>query len=367
MACVWIILLLTIAIARLPKQVHRTPLNGSWEIRSSKQDISIEVISGADMFSALWTKGIISDPLSGKQDSQYRSHAWEDWTFQHIFRTAPKRTQNEVTELCWDGIDTFCDVALNGIILGTGNNSFLYVCWDVSQYIRPDAENELKLVCQSTLRTANRTAMERKKRGQPTAPPECWRDEQHGECNINLVRTTQASTSWDWGPAFPIQGFWHPPCLITSPSNIRLGEGFKFYSFVNKDTFAQRWSAYASVEVLRPSDRGVLKGSETLCIIFMLDSWSPPNGKTCFAMARNVTQKDVRVSILTNSDGIEPWWPNGMFSGPRTYDLSLTLSSEDDFVLDQAQYLVGFREVQLVEVSTTLEGGASFVFFHFCL
>ncbi|KAG5452476.1 Beta-mannosidase [Clonorchis sinensis] len=339
----------------LPYQTRRLKLSGVWYLIGSSGNWPVVCQnSGVDAYSTQWIAGLIGDPLVDQHDTKYRYIGRENWTFLHHFRFSPTFGSPTGIELRWDGVDTFCDVTLNDARLGFVNNSFLSFEWAVEKHIRPNRTNTLRLDCHSTILVASDLAQAREKSGLPRVPPECWPDNFHGECNINLIRTTQASFGWDWGPALPTQGFWSLPQLVLSYASVRFGEGFKFYSIPGRSNGRvsySTWSAHAVVELVPVgTDEETAQTGQSFCINFELDqSLNIGNVEQCFVNVTLQKNQDFSILLFERKGGIQPWWPNGIETGPCIYKLQMKLTTLEGHLIDRAKHLIGFREVELVE------------------
>ncbi|CAH8552911.1 unnamed protein product [Heterobilharzia americana] len=172
--------------------------------------------------------------------------------------------------------------------------------------------------------------------------PFCWPKQFHGECYINLIRTTQSIFGWDWGLSLPIQGFWIPPKLLITPFNLRFGELFKFYAYsITTEQVKTVWSSKINIEVIR-NDRlhnHQLKG----CISSYIKELNV-FGRKCFTSR----EKLITMEVLRNHSNVKQWWPNGVHNGPYLYTLILYLT-EGLNIVDRREYSIGFREVELIE------------------
>ncbi|VUZ56171.1 unnamed protein product [Hymenolepis diminuta] len=171
-------------------------------------------------------------------------------------------------------------------------------------------------------------------------PPKCWPSTFNGECFINAVRTTQASFGWDWGPAFPIQGFWKTPVLRFNV--LWLGDGVQFYPTLKGST----WKAGVSVEILGGDP------NSKVCVIVKLGGGLMKNWeKRCVLIERNGTNVWMELPLNGNLS-VVPWWPIGVHSGPQLYALMIQLRNEwGGYPLDSRSFNVGFRQVELIQVN----------------
>uniref|UniRef100_A0A5K3F268 Mannanase n=1 Tax=Mesocestoides corti TaxID=53468 RepID=A0A5K3F268_MESCO len=323
------------------------PLSGEWSVTDGDITVEFNLTSGGtDVYSVLKNSGLIDDPLRGYGDTELRYISHKNWTFSHRFQVHyPAVTETVVLEL--REVDTFCCVHLNGKFLTCTDNSFIHVNIPITSALRY-GWNSLQLAFRSTPLMAKVAY----KKLSPDPPlPECWPDIFKGECRINAVRTTQASFGWDWGPAFPIQGFWKLPQLRFS--NVRIGDGLRFFPVMSGSS----WKAFVSVEIL--DDGGDRRNSNIYCVYLklgggLMSTWA----KRCFFAENGERNVWMELPLVSNTT-VRPWWPNGVHSGPHLYSLKVKLRSHDEGpMIDHKSYWVGFRQMELVQDDVMIDSEA---------
>ncbi|VEL21742.1 unnamed protein product [Protopolystoma xenopodis] len=328
-----------------------TSLSGKWSVISANYQSTQNVHGGWDMYSAFYDEKSFGDPLEGYRDIESRWLAKRNWTFIHKFSWHRDQRDFHSLELYIDGIDGFGCLFINDRKLSCLDNSFLNEFWRIDGLVKDGAENILRIEFKSSIETAMQIANSIRRHGDNIPPPDCWPKSYRGECHVNLIRTTQASFGWDWGPAFPIQGFWNIPKLVYSRYGIRLGEGFKFFS-----TYRQRfdgeslWYADVLIEVRQIDNVGLLDA----CLL--LDLLEKPNVhlRRCFHMGSQPSKLDVHAVLLEGETDITPWWPNNIETGPHVYTLRVRLVGPSDELFDEAKHDVGFRTVELIQLKCEL-------------
>ncbi|VDL19620.1 unnamed protein product [Hymenolepis diminuta] len=252
---------------------YTIPLTGKWGLTDSNISVNFTLNStfGTDIYSVLQTKRFIPNPLTGYGDTKLRPLSYGNWTYSHYFFLDYKDTSKTIF-LELDQIDSYCCVYLNRHLLICTNNSFIHYSVPISPFIRY-RWNFLQLKFNSTPKMA-KSAYQKLAPNPP--PPKCWPSTFNGECFINAVRTTQASFGWDWGPAFPIQGFWKTPVLRFNV--LWLGDGVQFYPTLKGST----WKAGVSVEILGGDP------NSKVCVIVKLGGGLMKNWeKRCVLIERN--------------------------------------------------------------------------------
>ncbi|KAM7540936.1 hypothetical protein Aperf_G00000022571 [Anoplocephala perfoliata] len=314
---------------------HRIPLTGKWNLTNDEITVTFRLNTtfGTDIFSILQASGISPNPLIGYGDTVLRPISYRNWTYSHYFYLSYFEVRKAIT-LELDELDAFCCVYLNHRQIICTDNSFIRTAIPISPWIQ-HGWNFLQLDFKSTPLMA-KLAYQKLSPNPP--PPECWPSIYKGECYINAVRTTQASFGWDWGPAFPIQGFWKIPALRYG--KVWLGEGLRFYPILQGSI----WKAAVSVEVVGETP------TRKVCVYVklgggLMNDWE----KLCFSTRQNRTSIWMELS-LTGNASVKPWWPLGIRSGPHLYDLMIKLRSyRGGYPIDSRLFWVGFRQVELVQ------------------
>nr|XP_037279823.1 beta-mannosidase-like [Rhipicephalus microplus] len=315
--------------------------------------IQVRATVPGGIYTDLMSSGIISEPYYGFNDVNYEWVALEDWTFYRSF-VAPKDLlgQREII-LVAHGIDTACEIVVNGIRLLSASNMFVRYEIDVKSLLkREPRKNTISVRCESPVKYAKR--MHDSRRDAHPVYPLCPPAVQKGHCHVNWIRKMPCSFSWDWAPSFPSTGIWKP---------IRL-EGSN--GVVIRDVLV----ATIPQKKENGTDSWIL--SVTLC--YRSSSTKPRNGtvwitlEDAFLGMESVTfessvQRNSKLELLVPlSYGItvHRWWPVG-YGQQTLYTLQISASVDDDLFEKTAR--IGFRTVQLNEdVIQDFDDGTAFYF-----
>ncbi len=150
--------------------------------------------------------GIIAHPFERMYEIGCQWVDERDWSYRTCFEwqadsALPKRV------LRFEGLDTICQVSLNGELLAEHDNMFVPLEIDVSSRLKP-GKNELRVDFASALRVG----LERRAE---------WLSEQGLDgCEFerllerSFVRKVQCMYGWDWGPRLVSCGIWRPVELL---------------------------------------------------------------------------------------------------------------------------------------------------------
>ncbi|XP_045208111.2 beta-mannosidase-like isoform X1 [Mercenaria mercenaria] len=320
-------------------------LNGQWIVSNSNKSITIPGVVPGSMYTALIANNTIGDPYYRKNDQLYRWIGQDDWTYTRTFTLTSDILQYRAVVLVCEGLDTVSTVIVNNKTVGTSDNMFVRYVYDIKSALVV-GENTIYVEFRSAPKYVEEIA---KKRQYPILPL-CVPPEYHGECGANLIRKTQCSFSWDWGPSFPTQGIW-------------------------KDIYIQGYDTVVMRDVTSETTRNK-DGSWLLKVDVFTDV---PLGTTAQGHLEvkvggtSVTQS-IPVSLTPDNNTatmninipktviIHEWWPNG-YGNQTLYDLFVFLT--DSFgTMNNKRIRIGFRTVEIVEdyVSADKSVGRSFYF-----
>ena len=190
----------SLAHTSIQQQHQELPLSQGWCLQNNNQTIrECNFQIPATVHTILYNRSVIPDPYYRFNDVLLRWVALDGWIFTNQFDLGSGMKMNEMKRiyLQFDGLDTVCDIELNGQWIGNCENMFHKIEIDVTDLIR-EKSNLLVVKFQSAIEYSKRKAKE-SLYPIPTSDNE---QVQHGELNRNFIRKTQSSFSWDWGPCF---------------------------------------------------------------------------------------------------------------------------------------------------------------------
>ena len=309
-------------------------LHSGWQFkaRDSQTPLNDDFASGSDWAAAsvpgtvhqeLLALGRIPDPNVGLNELDVQWVGETDWLYRTEF-DAPAVESGQQADLCFDGLDTFAKVWLNGELILENENMFVPRRVSVAGKLR-EGFNELRVLFSSALLRGRAIEAELGKR-------ELW----NGDSSRLYVRKAQYHYGWDWGPVLMTAGLWRGVRLEVYQSRIdKLACDVSLSPDLNKATFplrlrlAGKITGQVNLELLGPGER-------------LLDSVSVP--------AAAEIKHDF---ILTRP---EVWWPTGYGEQPL-YTVRATLDGGDSTSLR-----VGVRTIKLVQEPVAGEEGSSFFF-----
>ncbi|KZT69494.1 glycoside hydrolase family 2 protein [Daedalea quercina L-15889] len=323
-----------------------------WKERDSTMHTSVldEVIEDSQQRRSPWTAarkfpseihvelmhaGRIPDPFIDFNEHHVQWVGEQEWLYYCSFALPEGQSEDSLSELHFEGLDTICDVFLNGErILSTDNMFRLYpVPLDISS-LHPH-DNKLLLHFKSAKLVAKELEA---KYGRVRA----------GSTNLGdpsrvYVRKAQYGWRWDWGPELMTCGPYRPISLVTYTARISSLHARAAVSAaptlvpslaVDIEVSGNATRAKAVRIVLKKDGSGDVLREELAPIL----EWS--NGAS-LNKADGVVAWDLR-------DAVHLWWPVG-YGQQALYTVEATLLAEGSKILDVASQRVGFRRVELIQ------------------
>ncbi len=275
-------------------------LNGTWQMTGG--GYACEGTVPGSVYSFLLDKGLMDDPFYRMNELDALQLMENEFTFSRTF-VYPK-TEHPVVLHC-DGLDTLCDLYLNGHHVGYTDNMHRTYEFDVTAFLL-SGENSLTAVFHPI-----NPYMKEKAAAITVRHPA--RD---GMTGFWFLRKAHCMMGWDWGPRLPDAGIWRNICLLELDSaritDFRIEqrhENGKVYVTPKVET-----SAPAQVRVTLTAPNG--------------DAWHIPVNEEF-----EVTDPQL-------------WWPNGLGEQPL-YTLTAELIDNGNTADKQAKR-IGLRTLKLI-------------------
>ena len=305
-------------------------LAGEWQMQSLCGTYDIKGTVPGTFFLALEESG-----FWGEKDVFWRENnrkcneiARRDFKFSRDFTV----TKEYLEEHTWinleaDGLDTLCEITINGQKAGATENMHRRYQFDVTKLLK-EGKNSIVILFRNTLEYIEKRQAERY----------IWSISDAPIGGFNRIRKCSSSFGWDWGPQIPDLGIWRD-LKLAAYSSARL---------ISTEV-RQIHKNPASPVVLKLKAETELKGNSTRNIRYTLTS---PSGVSQIVEAAPEDWASLTIE--------EPllWWPNG-FGDQALYSLKTEILAEET-VLDAEEQTIGLRTVELE--NETDQWGQSFGF-----
>ena len=274
-------------------------LNGIWRMKGAGYDCT-GTIPGS-VYSFLLDNHLMEDPFYRQNELEALKLMENEFTFSRTFDFTP--TGDKVILHC-DGLDTLCDIYINGVHVAYTDNMHRTYEFDITELLK-DGENEIQIVCHPV------DAYIKKKHAEHPLPSST--DALRG---FGHLRKAHCMLGWDWGPRLPDAGIWRNICLFTLDS-ARITE---FHLIQRHD--AGKVFVTPAVKTDRQAQVAV--------------TMTAPDGKVVELAANE--EKEIADPKL--------WWPHGMGSQPLYTFVAKVM--ENGREADSCSKRLGLRTLKLI-------------------
>lgn len=176
-------------------------LNGQWRMTGNGFDCEGSI--PGSLYSFLLNAGLMEDPYYRDNEFSALELTHHDYTFEKRFDFQP---DGHTQYLRFEGLDTFCDVYLNGEHLAYTDDMHITYEFDVTDRLVA-GENVLRVVCRNIHPYIKEKSAELE-----------LSDNIQSLSGFAYIRKAHCMLGWDWGPFLPDMGIWRPVSLITKDS-----------------------------------------------------------------------------------------------------------------------------------------------------
>ena len=177
-------------------------LNGEWRITSKSYDL-VGTVPGS-VYSNLLAQGLIEDPFYRGNEATAMDIMDEEFVFTKEFEY--EKTSDKILLVC-EGIDTLCDLYVNGKYLAHVENMHRSYYLDVTALLK-DGKNEIKAV----FPPLDAYIKAKKAEKELISGSDCTM------AGFSYVRKASYMYGWDWGPRMPDAGIWRNVYLLEKDS-----------------------------------------------------------------------------------------------------------------------------------------------------
>jgi beta-mannosidase len=263
----------------------------------------------------LIARRIIPDPYFGKNELDVQWIENVQWEYRRTFKVTRKMLEAEHLSLNMEGLDTYAEIRINGVLAGKTSNMFIGHSFDIKRHLRRGV-NKITILFDSPVVRSKQL------------------EKRHGALRVALephrvyVRKAQYSFGWDWGPKLTTSGIWRS-ISIEASTGPRLVDPFVKILSANK----HRAIAEVSVRLTEVPSRPL-----------QLHVYAAGGGKV---LETNVEVKKQDVKFRIEIPEPELWWPNGCGDQPM-YTMVLSLMDDKKDCHD-VQVNFACRTVKLVQ------------------
>ncbi len=285
------------------------------------------------VYQTLLETGVIPNPFYGTNELEVQWVGEADWLYKLEFNA---ETTNHQRFLCFDGLDTFATVWLNGTPILKSDNMFVPHRLDITNLIQ-SGHNELCILLESAWHQG--LALEAANGGKRPL----W----NGDSSRLHVRKAQYHYSWDWGPKIVDLGLWRPIRLETASASI-----VDWHCPVQLNHDLTEAIIDLSVQL-----EGDLHNVQLE--VALLD----PDGRELEQIKLDASNGTVQHTFHLEQPKL--WYPH-LYGQQPLYTVRMRLERESDTnsreLLDAKSQRIGIRQIRLVQEPVESEQGRSFFF-----
>lgn len=287
-------------------------LAGKWKVHADGRDM--EAMIPGSVYSALLENGQMEDPYYRDNELKALEIMKQDFVFKKIFRVPDMLKKCQHLLLHCDGLDTLCQLYLNGNRIGEAFNFHRIWEYEIAEYL-VDEDNELVIHIASPINYIKEQDRLYHVGGS-----------RHAMRGFPHLRKPHCMFGWDWGPRLPDAGIWNEIYLLGYTDD-RL-----------EDVYIEQHHEEGNVKLRVNVSHA---GNSDVCITVK----NPEGGVVYEGGSREITIESARL-----------WWPNGLGDQPL-YQVTVRLLKNGEIV-DETVKRIGLRTMTVVREKD--EWGESF-------
>lgn len=286
-------------------------LNGAWRMKRTGEREWIDAVVPGSVFNDLLRAGKMDDPFYRDNEMAALELTKFDYEYERGFEVDPALLARDVVLLRCEGLDTLCELSLNGKLVLSADNMHRTYETDVKDALQP-GPNVIRVV----IRSATKFVLEKDKEYHLSSCADAVP-------GISHLRKAHSMFGWDWGPKLPDAGIWRDISIrgydLGRIDDVQVAQHHENGAVrLEIRTDVQRWS--------RDADLTVRAELET------------PDGAVSACAATAIAD-----GATLRFDIAEPrlWWPRNYGDQPL-YTLRVVLSGESGDV-DRRTLRIGLR------------------------
>ncbi|MGO4546696.1 glycoside hydrolase family 2 protein [Paenibacillus sp. 2TAB23] len=177
-------------------------LNGNWRLKRTDEHEWIDAVVPGSVFNDLLLAGKMEEPYYRDNEMDALALTKFDYEYQRSFEADPKLLERDTVLLRCEGLDTLCEVLINGVLVLNTDNMHRTYETNVKNLLR-NGLNEIRVV----IRSATRFVIEKDKEFHLSSCADAVP-------GISHLRKAHSMFGWDWGPKIPDAGIWRDISIL---------------------------------------------------------------------------------------------------------------------------------------------------------
>ena len=311
-------------------------LNQGWTLTGDTLDINMQVDVPSVVQQSLYENGLIPHPYLGTVENQLLWISDHPWDYTLHFDADKELFEKENVELCFEGLDTYAEVSLNGYELFSADNQFREWKADAKPFLK-EKDNLLEV----HFIRYDSTQLALYEQHQPKLPEK-----------YAVSRKAPYQHGWDWAPRYKNVGIWKPVKLM-GWNDAKLDYAYISTCYADSDS-AWLWLRYGIDNRMDEAEFQV----ELSMSSHQDESFFLNHERTLSFPAKPLKTGTHQISLIVPMRNPQLWWPNEMGEQPL-YDFEVVLK-KDGKVMDSKKFKTGIRTFEMVNEPESI--GRAFYF-----
>ncbi|MBQ3606945.1 MAG: glycoside hydrolase family 2 protein [Bacteroidales bacterium] len=176
------------------QESRRIDLCGEWDFRQSGSEHWIRASVPGCVHTDLMSAGLIDDPFYGRNEKSIQWIGEKDWEYRKTFTISEADLLVSNMWVVLEGVDTYADISVNGLPVGTTDNMFRTWRFDVSDKLKA-GDNQLTIRFESVFRHDMPRYLDAPYRLM------AWPNNDQSDIWLSVyARKAGYHYGWDWGP-----------------------------------------------------------------------------------------------------------------------------------------------------------------------
>jgi beta-mannosidase len=309
----------------IPKNIE-IRITDNWTFRKADNNAWLPATVPGDVMINLAENHKIADPYDDTSEPSLQWIGLSDWEYRTTFDTPLDVLKNDVVNLHFAGLDTYCDVYLNGALVLKADNMFR--SWDIPcKRLLKERGNSLRIYFHSSV---NMGLEKLKQAHYPLTVTKENADE--NERTSVVTRKAPYQYGGEFSPRLVSCGIWRPVSL-RAWSNAHIADIYLHQNNISAEI--ADYTAHVDIQVSKPGDY-------ELSFYVNDDAIGTP-----FMVQLNSGNNLEKFSFQITKPNL--WWCNGMGSH-YMYNLRVDLAQKDRILSSKVQPF-GVRKLELVQDS----------------
>ncbi|KAL3221401.1 hypothetical protein MRX96_029397 [Rhipicephalus microplus] len=327
LASVGVVLAVLVFYIQSGHKDHEISLNGRWTVTNANKSISVTGDIPGGIYMILHRNNVTQHPYHGFNDEKYAWVAMDNWTFSRTFDAPSDVLKFKRINLVAHGLDTVCDVRVNGALLISSTNMFVRYVADAKNVLK-EKENKITVQCESAVNYALR--QHKLQASFYPVYPLCPPSHHKGFCHGNHIRRVPERIRLGAGTGISVAGYL---CWKTGPTS-----GLSASPSTRRRPRTRRETGRSSFHL----DGHVLGDYNDI----HFETTANTERNLSFDLTCSPGMSHDALTGVQASLNVKRWWPNG-YGEPNLYTLRATISANGESCTKSARF--GFRTVRLVE------------------